>query len=400
MNTLQDATTGEIATLASVVAETPELAEALQTLSSISENLLASYTTLAARAERIERQLAATNDELEAVLRALPTGVVVRDGSGRIRRANPVACAILGTREHELVEAGTHPLLLERQSSGQSRELVQEDGSVRIVEQRCSPICGPQGSDAGSVEILDDRTQVVRLTERLYSMDKMAALGTIAAGIAHEIRNPLNAVRGFAELLRRDTQGDVQRGRWATRICEGVDEADAIISSMLSFGAPERLRRESLDGSELIADAVALARRSLPSGSDAAKWKITSENACSAFLGDRIKLRQALRNLVANALEAQPVGGSVHVGCRLDGAEVVFDVYDAGPGIAPEHRRRVADPFFTTRAEGTGLGLALVHTIAELHGGRFEVSHTPAPRQHGGGAHMILSLPYSINESK
>ena len=381
-----------IAELSPAESGTPELAEALQALSSISENLLASYATLSARAERIARELAATNEQLEAVLRALPTGVVVRDASGSILRANPTACAILGASEPELVAAGG--------AACQAREFLQADGTPRLVERRRSPIHAEGGGSAGSVEILDDRTELARLTERLHSFDKMAALGTLAAGIAHEIRNPLNAVRGFAELLRRDVPDPQQRERHAARICAGVDEADAIISSMLSFGAPERLRREQLDTRELIESAIDLARRSLPGGSDSAAWTISSSADCAACEGDRIKLRQALRNLVANALEAQPGGGTVHVACSLQQGEVRFDVYDGGPGIAPELQRRVTDPFFTTRAEGTGLGLALVHTIAKLHGGRFEVSPAPAPRQHGGGAHLILTLPYSNNDSK
>ncbi len=385
---------GELARL-SALADTPELAEALATFSSISENLLSSYGALSARAERIERELAATNEQLEAVLRALPTGVVVRDAEGRILRANPSACAILGASEPELVAAGGHALLSDRGAPSCTREIAQPDGSQRLVEQRRSAIRAQDGRETGSVEILDDRTEVARLTERLHSLDKMAALGTMASGIAHEIRNPMNAVRGFAELLRRDVSGDAPRLRWATRICEGVDEADAIITNMLSFGAPEKLRRELLAPAELVESAVALARRSLPSGSDPALWRITSEITAPAFSGDRIKLRQALRNLVANALEVQPRGGSVHVSCALRGNEVVFDVFDGGPGIAPELRGRVVDPFFTTRAEGTGLGLALVHTIAELHGGRFHVSPTRAPLQHGGGAHMVLTLPHN-----
>jgi len=370
----------------------PELGDALHALSSISENLRASYATLAARAERIERELFATNEQLEAVLRALPTGVVVRDAAGRILRANPTACAILGSSEAELVAEGCE--------GSCAREFVQPDGTPRLVEQRRSPIHAPDGGSAGSVEILDDRTELARLTERLHSLDKMASLGTLASGIAHEIRNPMNAVRGFAELLRRNTKEDSQRARWSALICEGVDEADAIIAGLLSFGAPEQLRREPLDASELIASAITLARRSLPPQSDPERWQISSESACPAFMGDRIKLRQALRNLVANALEAQPQGGSVHIACRLQRGEVLFDVYDGGPGIAPELRCRVADPFFTTRAEGTGLGLALVHTIADLHGGRFEISPVPAPLRHGGGAHMLLALPYSNNEAK
>lgn len=396
MSTLAPQAEHELAELLARV-DSPELAEALQTFSSISENLLASYGTLAAHAQRIERELAATNEQLEAVLRALPTGVVVRDAEGRILRANPSACAILGASEPELVAAGGHALLSERGAPAATRELAQPDGSQRLVEQRRSAIRAQDGRETGSLEILDDRTEVARLTERLHSLDKLAALGTMASGIAHEIRNPLNAVRGFAELLRRDVDGDAARARWATRICDGVDEADAIIHNMLSFGAPEKLRRETLDAQQLIESAIALARRALPREADPAAWSIDSSVDAPAFSGDRIKLRQALRNLVANALDAQPRGGSVHVSCARRGDEIVFDVFDGGPGIPPELRRRVVDPFFTTRAEGTGLGLALVHTIAELHGGRFQVSPTRAPRQHGGGAHMVLSLP--INPS-
>jgi signal transduction histidine kinase len=381
-------------------AGTPELADALSTLASISQDLRSSYAALAARAERIERELAATNEQLEAVLRALPTGIVVRDAQGRILRANPSACTILDASEPALVAAGAHPLLLGRPGASRTHEIAQPDGSLRLLEQRCSPVGGPDGGSAGSVEILDDRTELARLTERLHSLDKMAALGTLASGIAHEIRNPMNAVRGFAELLRRDLGPESQHSRWAARICEGVDEADAIVANMLSFGAPERLRREELDAGELLKSAIELARRPRPAAPDPALWRITCAADCPAFVGDRIKLRQALRNLVANALEAQPQGGSVHVSCRRRRDEVLFDVYDGGPGIAPELRRRVADPFFTTRAEGTGLGLALVHTIAELHGGRFEVSPSAAPRQHGGGAHLILTVPYSNNASK
>jgi signal transduction histidine kinase len=110
-----------------------------------------------------------------------------------------------------------------------------------------------------------------------------------------------------------------------------------------------------------------------------------------AFAGDYIKLRQALRNLIANAIQAQPDGGSVHVEARLENGEVVLAVSDAGPGIPKEALARVLEPFFTTRAEGTGLGLALVNTIARLHGGRVEVSREPAPL---GGAHIQIHVPF------
>jgi len=384
-----------------------ELNAVLSSLSAISESLLESYALLAERAKRLEIELAAKNAELErkvleaesmhahleAVLGALPTGVVVRNGQGRIVRANPALCAILETTEPELHEHNGHPELLGREALGQPREIVLADGRTRIVEQRWSEFLTPNGL-SGSVELVDDRTEIAHLTERLHSIDKLAALGSMASGIAHEIRNPMNAVRGYAELFRREFDADSRQGRWAANICEGVDEADAIISNMLSFGSPEKLRRDRVCAAELVDSAIALAQRSIPAGTPQDAWTIQAGVACPDFTGDRIKLRQALRNLIANAIQAQPDGGSIHVACRLRADEVVFEVCDAGPGIPAQLRRRVVDPFFTTRSEGAGLGLALVHTIAELHGGRLEVSPAPAPSHLGGGAHLILQIPF------
>lgn len=384
-----------------------ELNEVLHSLSSISESLLESYALLEDRARKLEGELAAKNAELErkvleaesmrahleAVLCALPTGVVVRDGAGRIVRANPAVCSILETTEESLNENNGHPELLGREAIGQAREVQLASGQVRIVEQRWSEFRTATGL-TGSVEIVDDRTEIAHLTERLHSVDKLAALGSMASGIAHEIRNPMNAVRGYAELFRREFEANSRQANWAAKICEGVDEADVIISNMLSFGSPEKLRRDRVDADELVASAVALAQRSITPGTSQDAWRIESTIDCPAFQGDHIKLRQALRNLVANAIQAQPDGGSVHINCALRAGEVVFEVCDAGPGIPAELRRRVVDPFFTTRAEGCGLGLALVHTIAELHGGRLEVSPAPAPTHLGGGAHLILKVPY------
>jgi signal transduction histidine kinase len=254
-----------------------------------------------------------------------------------------------------------------------------------VLSSRWSPI-----RSGGSVEIVDDRSEFERLQERLLAQNKMAALGTMSGGIAHEIRNPLNAVRGFSELLRRELSPGTRAYRFASRICEGVDEADQIIANMLTFAAPERLALETIDAAELCRDAVEAAKRVLPENATEKKWRIISSTSVPAFIADRIKVRQALRNLVANALQAQPDGGVVDVSITRDAGDVLFRVRDAGPGIPPSLRARVAEPFFTTRAEGTGLGLALVHSIAELHGGRLQVSSNPADL---GGADIAFRIP-------
>lgn len=229
--------------------------------------------------------------------------------------------------------------------------------------------------------------------ERLHGLDKLAALGNMAGGIAHELRNPMNAAKGFAGLLRARLPRDSKERHWASLIEGGLGEADAILANLLSLARPERLVLETIDGVELcraaldasFADPALAARRET--------WTIELESSPAplpAFVGDRLKLRQALRNLIANALEAQCDGGRVRVHAGVANGEVVLDVEDGGAGLAPEFEAKVLEPFFTTRAEGTGLGLAFVRQVAELHGGRIEVHGRGSAL---GGARFVLRFP-------
>ena len=229
------------------------------------------------------------------------------------------------------------------------------------------------------------------LAERLHATDKLSALGTMAAGIAHEIRNPLNAVRGFAELLAQKVRGDARASAWAGMIVEGVLEVDAIIENLLSFGSPEKLRCETIDGQELVEEAAGLMRARSGTRNSAPDVRVRSE--VPAFVGDRIKLRQAIRNLIENALEAQAELDTARVEVELvrSGDELECRVGDAGPGVVAELRSKILDPFFTTHADGTGLGLALVSVIARLHGGSVRCSPDPSPL---GGALFVLRIPF------
>ena len=374
------------------------LADAMNAFAGISESLVKSYEALSVRAQHVEAELERTNAELagkvaeldqvnrdlEAVLRSLPTGVIVRDADGSILRANATAAA--------LSEARALPASLERE---ELHETTGPDGTRRSVATRRSIVRDERGEPAGFVDILDDRTELVAMTERVHVLDKMAALGTMGGGIAHEIRNPLNAVRGFAALLERELADEPKLGRWASRIVEGASEADAIIASLLAFASPERVCNDEVDGATLLRDAAraALGEEHEREGraGDAARHRLTLKSTAPAFLGDRIKLRQMLRNLIANSAQAQPDGGAIEATLELHADAIVARVRDAGPGIPRELRGKVTDPFFTTRPEGSGLGLALVATIARLHGGSVEVSAAPSRL---GGAEITVSIPY------
>ncbi len=386
-------------TLGRTAVDRADLAQVATELTAISENLLASYARLARHAERVEGELVVANAELarrvaevdalrlhlDAVRRALPCGVVVFRAGGAVASANPRALELLGTTEAELTRTGGGILLATASRVEVVHELDLPDGTHRVLAVRRADI--PHSDEGGSVVIVDDRTEERRLAAELSSRSKMAALGTMAGGIAHEVRNPLNAVRGFASLLTRELDGTTRAHRFAQRICQGVDEIDAIVESILSFAAPNKLVRETFDAATLVAEAVALARRDDPrAAADTERWHIETHVAVTVLRADRIKLRQALRNLVANAIQAQPSGGRVVVEVREVGAEAVLRVNDAGPGLAPHLRDRAGEPFLTTRDEGTGLGLALVHAIAAVHGGRFDI-RSPGPL---GGADATI----------
>jgi signal transduction histidine kinase len=380
-----------------------ELGDITSQLSAISASLQASYARLERRAERVERDLVVANLELarrmeevdslrarlDAVLSALPCGVVVRGADGRVASANPAAGALLATSEEELRRASLHPVLDGAPADGVVREHVLADGVRRALAVRRSHVRAEAGG--GSVMIVDDRTEERRLQAKLAANAKMAALGTMAGGIAHEVRNPLNAVRGFAELLRIELDPGERAHRFATRICAGVDEIDAIVRSLLGFAAPEKLAREVIDPEELVRQAAAAARDEACPSERAEAWTIRTSVDCPVFRADPIKLRQALKNLVANALQAQPRGGEVAVEVRHAGGAVEMRVHDAGPGLADSVRGRAGEPFLTTRSDGTGLGLALVHAVAAVHGGSFEFEPDPGPL---GGADARLCIPY------
>lgn len=380
-----------------------DVTQAITVFTDVLEQLQDSHRLLEARALHMEAELCRTNGELEAkveeldrvkrhleaVLTAIPTGVVVYDAAGRVIRANDAATEILGTDRTDLADAAAMAAVAGDVTDGSPTEVTCGDGAVRVLARRRSTIrlAGDEGS--GEVEVIEDQTELVRAQERLHRLDKTAALGTMAGGIAHEIRNPLHAIQGFAELLCREPSIDAgsKAFRHARRIREGVSEIEGIVASMLGIAGQGELALETFELGGMLEDAVDAARRGRE---DASRWTVELDVEAGRITADRIKLRQAVRNLVANACDAQPGGGRVLVRAHETAAGVRLAVADDGPGIGAADAHRLCDPFFTTRAEGTGLGLALVQRVAELHGGSLELEPSVEPLQ---GACFALLVP-------
>ena len=349
------------------------LDEMARAVAAVSDDLLASYERLERRASRMEDELEQRVGELEAVLASLPTGVAVRDAKGSIVRSNSAF--------DELVEAASAPLA---DADGECC-FSSADGSERHVYRKSSEVFSANGARIGSVEIVDDRTELHDLSERVHHMNKMAALGTMATGIAHEIRNPLNAVQGYSELIRHRLAGDKDLDAWTASIIAGVREVDGIISSLLTIARPEPLHLETFELEDVCREAAARAFEG-----DSSKWTVELVAPAGTLTADRIKLRQALRNLIANAVNVQPDGGDVRVTASVDADHATFCVEDAGAGFNHSTAARCREPFFTTRADGCGLGLPLVETIVRLHGGQLEIDPKGSDL---GGASISFWVP-------
>lgn len=237
------------------------------------------------------------------------------------------------------------------------------------------------------------RSEVARLQQQLASADaqlqrsrRLAALGEMAAGIAHEIRNPLAAIHLYARTLVEDLPGGSPLGQTAGKIAEAVRGLNAIVHDVLAFARELRPRRLPIPVHDLLRRAIEAHRPALDAASVTIRYLIEPDQLTVA--GDPDLLHQAMLNLVRNAAEA----GANQIGVigRRDGQAVVLGVRDNGPGIPDEAIDRIFNPFFTTRDTGTGLGLAIVHRIADAHGGAIRVQNLPPPQ---GGALFEMVLP-------
>jgi signal transduction histidine kinase/CheY-like chemotaxis protein len=234
---------------------------------------------------------------------------------------------------------------------------------------------------------LEAEAERYRLRNEIDRSAKLRSLGTLVSGVAHELNNPLASILGFAEALALP-DGDVDRVRSAEIIREQALRCRRIVRGLSTFSGKGSEVLEQCDVRELFERVLRGLEFEL--GRKAVAPVIASPERPTAFCGDRFALEQMLANLVANAIQASPPGGTVRLSARAAGGEIELAVEDDGPGIPTEIRARIFDPFFSTRpyGEGMGLGLAVVHGIVAAHGGTIRVEDGQ-PR----GTRMVVSLP-------
>jgi two-component system sensor histidine kinase HydH len=233
--------------------------------------------------------------------------------------------------------------------------------------------------------------EIERTQRALAQQEKLAAIGRLAAGVAHEVRNPLTVIRASAAMVRESFEPGEEPYRACGFVLEEIDRLNALITALLTFARPARPRLASVSVEKTLDRALELASPELR------KRAIDVEREALGPLpdlrADADLLAQVLLDLLVNAAEAIERGGRVRVRMSARGGELAIDVADSGPGVAPGDAARVFEPFFTTKPRGTGLGLAMALQIVESHGGAIDVVQGAGAGPGGAGACFRVRLP-------
>lgn len=347
----------------------------------------------------------------EAIISNLASGVVLFNTAGLVRQANPAARALLGYASPSSMHArgifktvsaarftenfsseATTPSdrlisAIERSiRDGEQFRRVEADyttpaGEHRVLGITISPVRLLSGDRLGAACLLTDLTDISRLSQQVKLQENMAALGEMSAGIAHEFKNSLATISGYAQMLSQESKSE-----FAARIADETSNLSRIVSDFLNFARPQGNAREPINMFDLVRDCADEARVSLTIAQSGNDFSIP---------GDPTALRQAISNLLRNSAEAAEDNASVSANFSASPTTLRISLTDNGGGIPKENLSKIFIPFFTTKAHGTGLGLALVHRIVSEHGGTIEVE-SPVSLPHGGtGTAFTLTFPRS-----
>ena len=361
---------------------------------------LAEMAALALDNARLLDTLGAAKRVWEQTFDAIPDGIIVHDDRMRVVRCNMAAAEAIGLHPSEVAgmscaeafarlfgeRAAAYHMRPGTARTTNSFELQAEDGRRYLVS--VAPVSGLDAGGNGEWSVItwSDITTFAEVQEQLALTRRLATIGQLAAGVAHEINNPLAAITTCSEATLRDMRGSEDSATLATErqwdyyleeIVRQALRCKEITRGLLDLSRQKRARRDAVDLNRVVAQAaLVFEQRGRERG---VSFEVETDSSVGEVATDEAMLRQILDNLLSNALDAVADGGRVRVSTALDGSRVRVEVGDDGHGIAPEVLARVFDPFFTTKdpGRGSGLGLAISLTLAEAMGGAITVESKP-----------------------
>jgi two-component system sensor histidine kinase HydH len=335
----------------------------------------------------------------DRVVENMPVGLVAVDEDQKIVSLNRAAEEILSGPEalgrpfqevlpREISDLSSRLRPAERDVIADEIQCRLADGRVVSLDVIISSLEDDDEKGAGHIILFRDMTEVQALKKEIETSRRLASLGRLAAGIAHEIRNPLSSIKGFATYFKERYKDNQDDRNTAEVMIKEVDRLNRVISQLLDFARPLALQKKRVPIQAMVQHSLKMIERQAASGGVAIRADL------AASLGeidvDFDKVTQVLLNLYLNALEAMDQGGTLSVSCSEDAGNqgVKISVTDTGSGINKQNLEHIFDPYFTTKQTGTGLGLAIVHKIIEAHGGEVRVDSKV-----GRGTTVTLFLP-------
>ncbi len=369
---------------------------------------------LSQRLQRVDKEellhlladLTREKNMLDAALQSLADGLLILDLNARVLYANRSCLSLLGWENKNVLGAEISSLpsdqglsflaVASRLHKGEAwhRELELFQPRKCMLAVDLLPLRSDRGEIFGNAVILKDITEKRRMEGRMAQSEKLGALSLLAAGLAHEIGNPLNSINIHLQLMDRELRGMKAAGkgpaaklkRLSGTVQEEIKRLDGIVHRFLAAIRPLKPRMAPTDMNALWREVLRLLKPEL----SARKVRVKTSFAADVpqTLMDAAQIKQAFINLVKNAMQAMPRGGNLLLQTALEDNSIRTAIEDSGTGIAPEHLGKIFDPYFTTREDGSGLGLMMTYRIVKEHGGDIEVKSVP-----GKGTAFAVSLP-------
>jgi len=366
------------------------------------------YSELRAKVSEVERIRKFSDDIIES----LNVGLVVLDLEDQVTWWNRAIERIYGVPREHAIGSTLSDLFepsfvtwLEQFRQGRSGDGMSSRQSISsrhqggrrqlLAEVTVSLLQTSESDTSGTMVLIEDITEQVRLEEQLKLSDKMASMGLLAAGVAHEVNTPLTGISSFTQMLREKTEADDPRIPLLEKIESQTSRASKIVNGLLNLAKPGRTDAAGpVDLNVVIDEVAALLEHQFKISNIQIRYELSSTPA--TVQGVEFKLQQVFLNLFLNAKDAMPTGGDLSVTLRIENQQVVVEVADTGGGITSEELSRIYDPFFTTKVagKGTGLGLSIAYGVVKEHNGSIQCESEP-----GQGARFTVTLP-SLSRSR
>jgi PAS domain S-box-containing protein len=361
---------------------------------------LANQAGVAVKNAQLYAQVLLANEHLNNIVSTIESGVVAVDATGQVTLFNRAAEQLTGLAVERVrfqplsaLPACVGSMLNETITGGEARtepEVQMSDGTTtRPIICTTSPLHDQAGAVLGAVAVFSDLTPLKALEVERQRAERLAYFEMLASGIAHEIKNPLVAVKTFAQLLPRRRGDDRFVAEFGRVVSHEIAKIERLLDRLRALSRPGERPRHPIDLRAPIGDAIE-AMRPVFAEKSVVMSTAMGQAPCT-ILGDHSELEQLFLNLLMNAHEVTAPGGMVRVEVATTADRVIVAVVDTGPGVPPELLERVFEPFFSTKERGSGLGLAICASIAQTHGARIKASNREA-----GGAVFTVDFPVAV----